>query len=82
MKIIFSKISEFFKKLRNSKFIKWALNFPRTSIFWYPLILSIFSALIFYYFFNVLPRHQEMEKVKPQIEYLTDKILWDGMCKQ
>jgi len=79
MKIIFSKISAFYKKLRNSKLIKWIANFPRTSIFWYPLILSIFSALIFFYFFSVLPRHQESKKVKPQIEYLTDKILWDGM---
>ncbi|GEM_PF-3277892 len=79
MKIIFSKIFVFYKILRNSKLLQWIANFPRTSIFWYPLILSIFSGLIFYYFFSVLPRHQELKKVKPQIEYLTDKILSDGM---
>tara|TARA_R110002073_G_scaffold236096_2_gene397298 strand:+ start:4052 stop:4993 length:942 start_codon:yes stop_codon:yes gene_type:complete len=74
MKKKYLKLTQFYQKFK-----KGVLNFPKRSFFWYPLILSFFSASIFYYFFNYIPREQEYEKVKPQVEYLTDKILWDGM---
>ncbi|WP_346859453.1 hypothetical protein [uncultured Draconibacterium sp.] len=79
MKNIFLGFSHICQKFKTKKSITWLLNFPKKSSFWYPLILSLLSATIFYYFFSVIPRQHEYEKIKPQVEYLTDKILWDGM---
>lgn len=49
------------------------------SVFIYPLLLSLVSALIFYYFFTVLPRKNDLKRIEPQIEFHVDKILLDGM---
>jgi len=51
----------------------------KNSIFVYPLLLSIISALIFYIFFTVTPRQHDKKRIKPQIEFLTDGILMDGL---
>lgn len=51
----------------------------KKSIFLYPLTLSLLSASIFYYFFSFLPQQIKLNKIKPQIEFISDKILWDGM---
>jgi tetratricopeptide (TPR) repeat protein len=75
MKIYFKK--EKFLWIKD-KFL-WCRKYIKESIFIYPLLLSLISALIFYYFFNVLPRRTDFEKIKPQIEFHLDKILSDGM---
>ena len=79
MKNKYLRLIQFYQKLKNRKLITSIINFPKKSFFWYPLILSLLSATIFYYFFSIIPRQQEYKKIKPQVEYLTDKILWDGM---
>ena len=35
--------------------------------------------MIFYFTFSILPRQRDLKKIKPQIEFISDKILWDGM---
>lgn len=74
-----TKIVLFNRVIKNSAFIKWFTNFTKQSTFWFPLVLSTLSALIFYYFINYIPRQRDINKIKPQIEFITDKILWDGM---
>jgi len=62
-----------------SKWLSSIQVFLKKSIFWYPLILSLLSASIYYYFFTVIPQQKALNKIKPQIEYLSDNILRDGM---
>jgi len=47
-----------------------------SSIFIYPLLLSLLSALIFYYFFSVLPQKRQKRNIKDHVIFLTERILF------
>jgi hypothetical protein len=75
-----NQISNFYEKIKNNSFLIWFKNSFKKSILilLYSLFLSLLSASIFYYFISFLPRQRDQDKIKPQIEFLADKILWDG----
>lgn len=50
-------------------------NWARQSVFVYPTILSLISAVIFFYFFEVLPKRKEKNNIKDQVIHLTERIL-------
>ena len=57
----------------------WSLWKKILLLFIYPLLLSLISAIIFFYFFTILPEQRDFDKIKPQIEIITDRIISNGM---
>ncbi len=54
-------------------------NWIDESVFFYPLLLSLFSAIIFYFFFSVLPQKRQRKNIKDHVIYLIERILFHIM---